>query len=424
MSSNEKNIPKRRFKEFIKSEAWEELKLGDIVKLNGRIGFRGYTEKDIISKSEGGVLTFSPTNIVDNRLTTSCKNTYITRFKYDESPEIKIKNGDILFVKTGSTLGKSALVKGINEDATLNPQVIVLRVEKSTEEFVSIMLTTDLVLKQVATSKIGGAVPTLTETKIKEFLIVQPKKVAEQIKIGTYFKQLDNLITLHQRKLDKLKVLKKAYLAQMFPPVGESKPRLRFSGFNDDWEKRKLGEYCDMYNGDRGINYPNEKDMVSVGIPFVNAGDLKNGRVDLCTSNKITKEKYSKLGGAKLQHGDILYCLRGTIGKNAFIDNFNEGTVASSLIALRPKNIDGKYLFHILNSNIELRQRIVCDEGAAQPNLSAKNLAEFDIPVPKIEEQIVISKYLDKLDNLITFHQRKLEKLQNIKKAYLNEMFV
>ena len=89
--------------------------MGDSCKLNGRIGFRGYTEKDIVTKEIGGVLTFSPTNIVDNKLTMECKNTYITREKYDESPEIKIFNGDILFVKTGSTLGKSALVTGLKK---------------------------------------------------------------------------------------------------------------------------------------------------------------------------------------------------------------------------------------------------------------------------------------------------------------------
>ncbi len=179
-----------------------------------------------------------------------------------------------------------------------------------------------------------------------------------------------------------------------------------------------------MYNGDRGINYPNDKDMVSDGIPFINAGDLKNGKVNLFTSNKITREKYSQLGGAKLQLGDIVYCLRGTLGKNAFIDNFDEGTVASSLVALRPKNIDGKYLFHILNSDIEFRQRTVCDEGAAQPNLSAKNLGGFEIPIPKIEEQIKISRYLDNLDNLITLHQRKVDKLKNIKSSCMDKMFV
>ncbi len=162
-----------------------------------------------------------------------------------------------------------------------------------------------------------------------------------------------------------------------------------------------------MFNGDRSAKYPNAQDMVSDGIPFINAGDLVDGQVKLDSANKITREKYNDLGGAKLQLGDIVYCLRGTLGKNAYIDNFTEGTVASSLVAIRPQNIDGRYLFHVLNSDIEYRQRVVHDEGAAQPNLSAKNVSEFLIPIPNIDEQKKISAFLDYLSSLITLHQRK-----------------
>ena len=153
-----------------------------------------------IRDSDGGVLTFSPTNIVDNKLTTNCKNTYITRFKYDESPEIKIHNGDILFVKTGSTLGKSALVTGLSEDATLNPQVVVMRTNNLNAEFLAAMLVTNAIISQVNSAKIGGAVPTLTETRIKDFDVAIPVSEAEKEQIGQFFSQLDHLITLHQRK--------------------------------------------------------------------------------------------------------------------------------------------------------------------------------------------------------------------------------
>ena len=145
------------------------------------------------------------------------------------------------------------------------------------------------------------------------------------------------------------------------------KPNIRFKGFSDDWEQRKLGEVVEFYNGDRSSRYPSDTDMVSDGIPFINAGDLVSGRVKLDTANKITVEKYNELSGAKIQHGDIIYCLRGTLGKNAFVDNFSIGTVASSLVDIRPRKIVGKYLFQVLNSDIEYRQRTINDEGAAQP---------------------------------------------------------
>ena len=211
---NGSKFPELRFEGF--TDAWEQRKLGDLIFLNGRIGFRGYTEADIVSKDEGGVLTFSPTNIVDNQITIKCKNTYITRLKYDESPEIKVYNGDILFVKTGSTLGKSALVKDVFEDATLNPQVVVMRPNNLDSEFLSVMMLTDNIASQVRKSRIGGAVPTLTESNIKAFDTLIPQNDEEAQKIGKIFGSLDHVITLHQRKLDKLQEVKKGLLQKMF----------------------------------------------------------------------------------------------------------------------------------------------------------------------------------------------------------------
>mgnify|MGYP000064181517 FL=1 len=204
----------------------------------------------------------------------------------------------------------------------------------------------------------------------------------------------------------------------------KTKPDIRFKGFTEAWEQRKLGEVVEFYNGDRSSRYPTDSDIVPDGIPFINAGDLVSGRVKLDTANKITKEKYNELSGAKIQRGDIIYCLRGTLGKNAFIDNFDSGTVASSLVDIRPKKIVGKYLFQVLNSDIEYRQRTINDEGAAQPNLSAKNLSLFDIPMSNKDEQTKIAEYFSNLDNLITLHQRELEILKNLKKTCLKRMFI
>lgn len=203
----------------------------------------------------------------------------------------------------------------------------------------------------------------------------------------------------------------------------KTKPDIRFKGFTEAWEQRKLGEVVEFYNGDRSSRYPTDSDIVPDGIPFINAGDLVSGRVKLDTANKITKEKYNELSGAKIQRGDIIYCLRGTLGKNAFIDNFDSGTVASSLVDIRPKKIVGKYLFQVLNSDIEYRQRTINDEGAAQPNLSAKNLSLFDIPMSNKDEQTKIAEYFSNLDNLITLHQRECDHLKELKKSMLKKMF-
>ncbi|RLL30041.1 restriction endonuclease subunit S, partial [Acinetobacter cumulans] len=246
----------------------------------------------------------------------------------------------------------------------------------------------------------------------------------EQSKISRFFQNIDQSIALHEKKLTQTQNLKKAMLEKMFPKQGSNRPEIRLKGFSGDWDQHELGEHSEMFNGDRGVNYPSSDDMVKVGIPFINAGDLEDGRVNLQNANKITRYKYNQLNGAKIKFGDIVYCLRGTLGKNAFIDNFNEGTVASSLVVIRPKNILGAYLFQVLNTDIEYRQRTLCDEGAAQPNLSAKNLAGFMIPVPSIEEQKAIGCFFNKLDETLNLQQQQLQTLKNLKQALLEKMFV
>lgn len=403
MDEIKRRIPKRRFKEFQNAEAWEQRELSK--------------EVDIImgQSPDGNTYSDTPSDYILVQGNADLKDGWVFPRIWTTQVTKKADAGDLIMSvrAPAGEMGKTAynVVLGRGVAAIKGNEFIFQNLVKMND---------DGYWKKLSS---GSTFDSLNSDNIRNAELSVPSTEEQEI-IGEFFKKIDNLITLHQRKLEKIKSMKKAYLYEIFPAEGENRPKRRFKGFTEAWEQCKLGEFCEMFNGDRGINYPNDKDMVSVGIPFINAGDIKNGRVDLRSSNKITREKYNQLGGAKLQLGDIVYCLRGTLGKNAFIDNFEEGTVASSLVALRPKNIDGKYLFHILNSDIELRQRTVNDEGAAQPNLSAKNLSEFNIPVPKFEEQTKISSYLDRLDNLITLHQCKLEKLNNLKKAYLNEMFV
>ena len=146
MKKLEQRVPNLRFKGF--ANDWEQHKLRDVADLNGRIGFRGYTRKDIVNKDKG-ILAFSPTNIVSNRLIKTSKDTYITVKNYDESPEIKLKNGYVLFVKTGSTLGKSALIKELSQLATVNPQIVVIKPKRINASFMSIILLNDKVQRQV-----------------------------------------------------------------------------------------------------------------------------------------------------------------------------------------------------------------------------------------------------------------------------------
>lgn len=160
------------------------------------------------------------------------------------------------------------------------------------------------------------------------------------------------------------------------------------------------------------------------GVPFINAGDLINGHIDYHNCKHITSDKFNQLNGAKLKINDIVYCLRGTIGKNGLVNSGANATIASSLVCIRPVKLRPLFLFQILNSSIEERQRKMVDEGAAQPNISATNLKKFLIPVPNDNEQEKIGEVFSKLNHLITLQQRKLEQLMQLKKAMLQQLFV
>ena len=373
--------------------------------MHARIGWQNLRKSEFLDSGDYYLIT--GTDFVDGEVDlANCH--YVTKDRYDQDSNIQIENGSILITKDG-TLGKVAYVKGLEKPATLNAGVfnILIRDKKRVYgKYLFQYLKAPFLLDYVAQKATGGTIKHLNQEILVDFPVVLPD-YDEQVLLGDAFDDLDNFITLHQRKYDKLVNIKKSMLEKMFPRDGATVPEIRFSGFTAPWEQRKVGDHCEMFNGDRSAKYPNAQDMVSEGVPFINAGDLVDGHVNLATANKITREKYDDLGGAKLQYGDIVYCLRGTLGKNAYIDNFTEGTVASSLVAIRPKNIDGRYLFHVLNSDIEYRQRIVHDEGAAQPNLSAKSVSEFVMPAPDIDEQRIISFFLDNLSNLITLHQRE-----------------
>ena len=374
----------------INTFVWEQRKLGDSCKINGRIGFRGYTEKDIVTKEAGGVLTFSPTNIVDNKLTMECKNTYITREKYDESPEIKISNGDILFVKTGSTLGKSALVTGLKEDASINPQIVVMRVEKNTETFMSNILITNGVMKQVAAVKIGGAVPTMTETELKNFTYFAPAEKEEKKKIGDFFRTLDHLITLHQRK---------PYFWNKFIVI--------------DWEQRKLNEIADK------VSEKNKNNEFSE--PFTNSAEQGIiSQKDYFDREIVNNENLN--GYYIVRNDDFIYNPRisvtapvGPINRNRLGRN---GVMSPLYTVFRTHDIDNLYLeFYFKTTKWHRFMKLNGDSGARfdRFTISSTQFMEMPIPYPTLEEQQKIGEYFDSLDNLITLHHHKLFIINGLK---------
>ena len=182
--------------------------------------------------------------------------------------------------------------------------------------------------------------------------------IEEQRKIGKYFDDLDHLITLHQRKCEQTKKLKKYMLQNMFPQNEEKVPKIRFEGFTDDWEQRKLGDTNTFFtDGNYGEAYPKPSDMTdsSEGIPFLTGGNLKSGKLDITDASYITKEKHKKLTSGHLVEDDIVIAVRGSLGALGYVNKENSGwNINSQLAILRTDKteISGKYLLQFFLSDI------------------------------------------------------------------------
>ncbi|WP_052307765.1 restriction endonuclease subunit S [Bacillus timonensis] len=186
-----------------------------------------------------------------------------------------------------------------------------------------------------------------------------------------------------------------------------------------NWEWVSLGDITNFINGDRGKNYPSKSDLVIEGIPFINAGHLVDGKVDVSNLNYVTEEKYSMLRSGKIEENDVLYCIRGTLGKTAIVDNVDKGAIASSLVIIRPsKFLLSKFLYFYLISDIGKKMIKIHDNGSAQPNLSVNNLTKYAFPLPPINEQKRIVEQLEKEFEI------EVETLKHIEKAeiYLEKL--
>ena len=191
-------------------------------------------------------------------------------------------------------------------------------------------------------------------------------------------------------------------------------------------EKVKLGDVSKLINGDRGKNYPSQADITEEGeIPFVNAGHLNGREIDFSEMNYISQDKYDNLRSGKFQEGDILYCLRGSLGKKAIVSNDVNGAIASSLVIIRPdkEKVDGEYLMFALDSPAIKEQLVKANNGSSQPNLSASSVREYQVELPNISVQKEVVEKLIKVRNIIDCRRKELQLLDSLIKARFVEMF-
>ena len=260
----------------------------------------------------------------------------------------------------------------------------------------------------------------------------------EQDRISVFLNQktleIDSILSKTISSIEEYKKFKQAVITQAVTKGVRGEREMKDSGVEwigeipKKWNRCKLNSICTFINGDRSKNYPSSEDFQDIGIPFIGADSLNGFFVDTYSARHISPAKYASMGGLKITQGDILYTLRGsTIGKNA-IANFNDGTIASSLVGIRVKNpflASSSFLFYWLNSLNEFVQRDLCINGSTAPNLSAENVAQFFIYIPDITEQHEIADYLDakcaEIDRLIAKKEQLVKELENYKKSLIFE---
>lgn len=258
-------------------------------------------------------------------------------------------------------------------------------------------------------------------------ILVAPKR-EEQQKIATYFDALDHLITLHQRKCEEMKTLKKYMLQKMFPQNGQSVPQIRFSGFTEDWEQRKLSELATMHARIGWQNLRTSEFLDAGDYMLITGTDFEDGKVNYSTCHYVEKERYDQDKNIQIKNGNILITKDGTLGKVAYVEGLSlPATLNAGVFNVEVKDeneTDSKYLFQFLKAPFLMDYVSKKATGGTIKHLNQNILVDFPIATPSRAEQVRIGEYFSTLDDLITLHQQKCDELRNIKKFMLQNMFI
>ena len=426
MTENRKT-PKLRFKGF--TDAWEQRKLGDVG--TTYTGLSGKAKEDF-GHGNGKFITYM--NVFSNSVASS----EMTEPVEIDDRQNKVISGDVLFTTSSETpeeVGMSSVWLEKSENTYLNSFCFGYRPSIVFEPYyLAYMFRSSSVRKKITFLAQGISRYNISKNKMMNIEIFVPT-MSEQQQVGEYFRKLDHLITLHQRKLERLKNVKKSMLDKMFPKDGEVVPEIRFKGFTDAWEQRKLGDvFISLQNNtlsraDLSFEQGIAKN-VHYGDILVKFGEVIDVKTELLPMivDEVIIAKYKS---SFLQNGDVIVADTAedeTVGKCTEIAGLSDEIVISGLhtIPYRPlQKFASGYLGYYMNSASFHNQLLPLMQGIKVTSISKTALQNTDILYPKsATEQAAIGKYFSRLDNLITLHQRKLDKLKNIKKSMLDNMFV
>ena len=267
----------------------------------------------------------------------------------------------------------------------------------------------------------------ITVEDIRNIEVLIPRDKMEIIKLNEFIDNLSKLITLHQRKCDETKKLKKFMLQKMFPKNGEKNPEIRFAGFTDDWEQRKLSEIATMHARIGWQNLRTSEFLDDGDYMLITGTDFEDGHINFSTCHYVEKERYDQDRNIQISDGSILITKDGTLGKVAYVQGLKKpATLNAGVFNVEIRNekeVDGKYLFQYLKAPFLMDYVGQKATGGTIKHLNQNILVDFPVVMPRKAEQEKIGHSFEAIDNLITLHQRKCDNLKLIKKFMLQNMF-
>ena len=331
----------------------------------------------------------------------------------------------VLVAEDGANDLKNYPVKCVNERIWVNNHAHVLQGKAGIAD--NSFLAFAISQSDIESLLVGGGRAKLNAETLMSIEFRLPC-LQEQYRIGEYLTQLDHLITLHQRKFEKLTNVKKSMLEKMFPQNGSSYPEIRFKGFTDPWEQRKLSEIATMHARIGWQNLRTSEFLDSGDYMLITGTDFIDGAVNFDTCHYVERERYEQDKHIQIRNGSILITKDGTLGKVAYIQGLTmPATLNAGVFNVEIKDeneVDNRYLFQYLKAPFLMDYVDKKATGGTIKHLNQNILVDFPVVLPHKAEQEKIGEYFLAIDHLITLHQRELEKLQNIKKSMLEKMFV
>ena len=404
------NVPEIRFAGF--ADPWEQRKLGELFSYGGS----GGTPSSSNDSFYGGKIPFLGISDVKGRdISHTAK--HITENGLAASAAWVVPSGAVCLAMYAS-VGKVGIIR--QNTATSQAFFNMVFDNDGTRDFVYSRLERAELTTEWESLISTGTQRNLNANKVRDFMLAVPAETEQRL-IGSLFARLDSLITLHQRKYDKLGELKKSLLEKMFPKEGEVFPEIRFAGFADPWEQRKLGELF-SYGGSGGTPSSSNDSFYGGKIPFLGISDVK-GRDISHTAKHITENGLAASAAWVVPSGAVCLAMYASVGKVGII---RQNTATSQAFFNMVFDNDGTRDFvysRLERAELTTEWESLISTGT-QRNLNANKVRDFMLAVPAETEQRLIGSLFARLDSLITLHQRKLELLRNIKKALLDKMFV